>query len=221
MVALRWIISSALAASTALATDFPAAGVFIDPILAKRQDQTPGSPSYNCHDNCGQAIIEARNCNATICDDQIFQENYQNCLQCAGADNEDIWRYYGDGLATAATSCDLATEPLSGEQDDVGAAVVASNSTSACEAAAAAGASSSSASASVTESSPSATGASPSATEASASASSSGPASASASDAAVSASGTASSAANAGPTAAAGFAAYGAIAVGALYGIGL
>ncbi|POS71434.1 hypothetical protein DHEL01_v210170, partial [Diaporthe helianthi] len=153
-----------------------------------------------------QAIIQARNCNATICDDQIFQDDYTNCLQCAGADNEDIWRYYGDSLSGPASSCGLATEPLAGEQDDVGAAVAASNSTAGCEAAAA-GSGSSPASAS------------PSATGASASPSSS--ASGSGSGSAASASGTASAASNAGPTAAAGFAAYGAIAVGALYGMGL
>lgn len=55
MVALRWIISSALAASTALANDFAPAGVFIHPILAKRQNESAGSPSYNCHDNCGRS----------------------------------------------------------------------------------------------------------------------------------------------------------------------
>ncbi|KAG8157090.1 hypothetical protein KVR01_013080 [Diaporthe batatas] len=216
MVALTWIISTAVAATTALANDFPAAGVFIDPILAKRQDETPGSPSYNCHDNCGQAIIEARNCNATLCDDQVFQKNYQNCLQCAGADNEDIWRYYGDRLGAAAAACDLGAEPLPGEQDDVGPAVVASNSTSACEAAAAAAAAAAGSSSSPPSASASATGASASATS-----SPSDTASASASDAAAaSASGTASSAANHGLPPAAGFAAYGAIAVGALYAMG-
>lgn len=56
MVALRWIISSALAASTALANDFAPAGVFIHPILAKRQNESAGSPSYNCHDNCGRSL---------------------------------------------------------------------------------------------------------------------------------------------------------------------
>lgn len=56
MVALRWIISSALAASTALAIDFAPAGVFIHPILAKRQNESAGSPSYNCHDNCGRSL---------------------------------------------------------------------------------------------------------------------------------------------------------------------
>lgn len=55
MVALRWIISTALAASTTLANDFAPAGVFIHPILAKRQNESAGSPSYNCHDNCGKS----------------------------------------------------------------------------------------------------------------------------------------------------------------------
>lgn len=53
MVAFRWVISTAIAASTALANDFTPAGVFIHPILAKRQNESVGSPSYNCHDNCG------------------------------------------------------------------------------------------------------------------------------------------------------------------------
>lgn len=60
MVALRWIISTALAASNALASDFAPAGVFIHPILAKRQNESPGSPSYNCHDNCGKSTIPPR-----------------------------------------------------------------------------------------------------------------------------------------------------------------
>lgn len=57
MVALTWIISTAIAASTALASDFAPADVFIHPILAKRQNESVGSPSYNCHDNCGKSPL--------------------------------------------------------------------------------------------------------------------------------------------------------------------
>jgi hypothetical protein len=55
-----------------------------------------------------------------------FKTNYQNCLQCAGPDNYNIWRMYGNTLSAAGSSCGLSTVPLAGKQDDVGPAVHAS-----------------------------------------------------------------------------------------------
>lgn len=75
----------------------------------------------------GQAIIQARNSD-DVCTDDIFLTDYQNCLQCSGPDNVDIWRYYGGTLTTAASSCGLSTTPLSGEQPDVGPAIPAGGS---------------------------------------------------------------------------------------------
>ncbi|KAH8726230.1 hypothetical protein GQ44DRAFT_705971 [Phaeosphaeriaceae sp. PMI808] len=87
--------------------------------LLKRQ--APGTPSYNCHDNCGTAIQLSRQPNK--CDIEAFKANYNNCLQCAGPDNFNIWNMYGRTLGSAGASCGLKTEPLSGKQPDVGPAV--------------------------------------------------------------------------------------------------
>ncbi|KAI1143543.1 hypothetical protein F5Y05DRAFT_408988 [Hypoxylon sp. FL0543] len=95
--------------------------------LLKRQE--PGSPAYNCHDNCGQAIIQGRS-SSDVCHDDIFLSDYKACLQCAGPDNQDIWQYYGGTLTKDATSCGLSTTPLSGKQPDVGPAVPASGGSS-------------------------------------------------------------------------------------------
>ncbi|KAL6712651.1 hypothetical protein ACN47E_000528 [Coniothyrium glycines] len=91
--------------------------------LLKRQ--APGSASYNCHDNCGTAITLSREPNP--CGNQAFLTNYENCLQCSGPDNFDIWRMYGRTLSNAGGACGLETEPKSGEQPDVGPAVRASS----------------------------------------------------------------------------------------------
>ncbi|KAL2108548.1 hypothetical protein VUR80DRAFT_3711 [Thermomyces stellatus] len=82
-------------------------------VLLKRQE--PDTAAYNCHDNCGTD---------DACDSEAFVSNY-NCLQCAGLDNVDIWQYYGNSLSAAGESCGFDTQPLSGEQDDVGPAIPA------------------------------------------------------------------------------------------------
>ncbi|KAF1846055.1 uncharacterized protein K460DRAFT_283144 [Cucurbitaria berberidis CBS 394.84] len=86
--------------------------------LLKRQE--PGTPAFNCHDNCGTAITLSRQPNK--CDIEEFKYDYANCLVCAGPDNIDIWKYYGRTLTIAGTSCGLSTEPKSGKQPDVPAA---------------------------------------------------------------------------------------------------
>lgn len=87
--------------------------------LLKRQE--PGTPAYNCHDNCGAAITQSKQ--PSPCTSSAFRANYANCLQCSGPDNYNIWRYYGRTLAAAGKTCDLETEPKSGEQAEVGPAV--------------------------------------------------------------------------------------------------
>ncbi|KAK7512470.1 uncharacterized protein IWZ02DRAFT_493901 [Phyllosticta citriasiana] len=118
--------------------------------LGKRQDND--TANYNCHDNCGEAILLAKaGCN--VCSDQAFLKDYKNCLQCAGSDNQNIWQYYGPSLTSAAANCSLATAPLTGSQATVPTAIPAptgsaANSTAACPTTA----SSSAASASTTSS---------------------------------------------------------------------
>ncbi|KAI1083135.1 hypothetical protein F5B20DRAFT_528709 [Whalleya microplaca] len=124
MVSFYWAISLAIAATTVSASTEELQ--FFSRLL-KRQE--PGSPAYNCHDNCGQAIIQARN-SKDVCTDETFLTDYKNCLQCSGPDNEDIWQYYGNTLTKSAQPCGLSTTPLTGDQPDVGAAVAAGSSAS-------------------------------------------------------------------------------------------
>ncbi|KAH7402080.1 hypothetical protein DE146DRAFT_754683 [Phaeosphaeria sp. MPI-PUGE-AT-0046c] len=120
MLALNVVLTCLVAATSA--SSHPNDLYFAS--LLKRQ--APGTPSYNCHDNCGTAITLSRQPNA--CSNPAFKTNYNNCLQCAGPDNYDIWKMYGRTLSSAGAGCGLSTEPLAGKQEDVGAAVHASAS---------------------------------------------------------------------------------------------
>jgi hypothetical protein len=140
MVAFKALIAAFVAAAGASSLQAEDA-VFA--ALLKRQ--APGTPSYNCHDNCGTfvpfsipdllltsaigtAITQSRQPNK--CESDAFKTNYENCLICSGPDNYNIWRMYGNTLSAAGTSCGLKTEPVSGKQPDVGAAVRAGASPS-------------------------------------------------------------------------------------------
>ncbi|OAL49319.1 hypothetical protein IQ07DRAFT_588643 [Pyrenochaeta sp. DS3sAY3a] len=116
MVATQFIVAALAAAvsATAMASE---EAMFAS--LLKRQE--PGTPSYNCHANCGNAITLSKRPNP--CESEAFKTNYENCLTCSGPDNFNIWRYYGGTLSTAGAACGLETEPKSGEQPDVGPAV--------------------------------------------------------------------------------------------------
>ncbi|RYP04534.1 hypothetical protein DL764_004396 [Monosporascus ibericus] len=124
MITFHWALGAIVAASIASASTDE---LQLISRLLKRQE--PGTPAYNCHDNCGQAVLQGRNSD-DVCTDDVFLANYENCLQCSGPDNVDIWRYYGNSLTTAAEPCGLPTTPLSGEQPDVGAAISAGSSAS-------------------------------------------------------------------------------------------
>ncbi|SPO06367.1 uncharacterized protein DNG_09056 [Cephalotrichum gorgonifer] len=115
MYALRFLASAVFAATAVSASAVEGDNVFA--ALLKRQE--PGTPAYNCHDNCGQAIIEARE-GDDICNSASFLANYKNCLQCAGPDNVGIWQYYGNSVGAAGKGCGLDSEPLTGKQPDVG-----------------------------------------------------------------------------------------------------
>ncbi|RDW85239.1 hypothetical protein BP6252_02829 [Coleophoma cylindrospora] len=101
--------------------------------IVRRQDGNEsvavGTNLYNCHDNCGEAILEEEvdgYCNSTI-----FSTDYAACLQCAGSDNEDIWQYYGPYLTEGAAACGSSTAPLSGTQANVTSAIAAQTEASA------------------------------------------------------------------------------------------
>jgi len=74
--------------------------------------------------DAGTAITISK-ASSDVCEDPAFLTDYANCLQCAGPDNDDIWQYYGRSLSKVGETCGLATEPLSGEQEDVGPAIAA------------------------------------------------------------------------------------------------
>lgn len=74
-------------------------------------------PSPNSHAS-GTALTLAK-ASQDVCDSVDFLTAYANCLQCSGADNEDIWRYYGRGLSPVGEACGLETEPKEGEQPGV------------------------------------------------------------------------------------------------------
>ncbi|KAK6606791.1 hypothetical protein H4I96_02201 [Botrytis cinerea] len=150
-------------------------------LVVKRQDEdnAVGTNSYNCHDNCGEAILESEI--DGFCNTTIFSTDYAACLQCSGEDNEDIWQYYGPYLTVAAVECGSSTVPLTGTQADVATAMLAQNVTTTASGATATvasnsatttAASSSSESASSSESTASSGSASSTATESSASATS-------------------------------------------------
>ena len=80
-------------------------------------------PVLNIFD-AGTAITISK-ASSDVCKDSAFLTDYANCLQCAGPDNDDIWQYYGRSLSKVGETCGLVTEPLSGEQEDVGPAVAA------------------------------------------------------------------------------------------------
>ncbi|KAK8076318.1 dynactin arp1 p25 subunit [Apiospora phragmitis] len=101
--------------------------------FAKRQQMPePGTPAYNCHDNCGkfcQSIIASRG--EDPCYDKTFLTDYAVCLSCAGPDNYDIWMYYGSALSKTASSCVLPTTPSTEKTTDVPLSIPAAKSASA------------------------------------------------------------------------------------------
>ncbi|KAI0176395.1 hypothetical protein GGR52DRAFT_540778 [Hypoxylon sp. FL1284] len=128
MVVYRWFLGAVIGATAVSATN--------DLQLFSRllKEQKPGTPAYNCHDNCGQAAIRKGNC-ADVCHDDTFLSDYKACLQCSGPDNQDIWKYYGETLKTDASPCGLPSKPLPGNQPGAGPATPgASTATSASEA---------------------------------------------------------------------------------------
>ncbi|KAH8801714.1 hypothetical protein F5884DRAFT_525269 [Xylogone sp. PMI_703] len=174
MIAIRFILAGAIALSgvSAHAVD----DHLWTRALLKRQ--APGTPAYNCHDNCGEAILEARN-GGDICNDNIFLTDYKYCLQCAGPDNQDIWQFYGPSLTPTASGCGLSTTPLSGKQADVPPALPAASASTASSAAASSAVASSSTTSAEPSSAPAATtSTTTSSTEAISSSSSAAPSSA-------------------------------------------
>ncbi|GKT51216.1 uncharacterized protein ColSpa_11397 [Colletotrichum spaethianum] len=73
--------------------------------VEKRQE--PGTPQYQCHEDCGLLITLGRQ--DGYCDSSEWTERYGRCMTCA---NEySIWRYYSSGVTSAASKCGLTPVP--------------------------------------------------------------------------------------------------------------
>ncbi|KAK6358544.1 hypothetical protein TWF730_007873 [Orbilia blumenaviensis] len=118
IVAVATALMSAVAAAPLDNPNWPG-------VLLKRQ--APGTPLYNCHDNCGQAVAGSRKPAPGFCSSPAFLHNYANCIQCSGPDNNNIWHYYSGTLVAAVTTNCTAygfpTTPDSGVQPPVGPAI--------------------------------------------------------------------------------------------------
>ncbi|KAK7937410.1 uncharacterized protein PG986_014278 [Apiospora aurea] len=128
MSAIRALILSSLA-TLAVADGLYVHSNELAAHFAKRQQMpAPGTPAYNCHDNCGQSIIASRG--GDPCHDKTFLTDYAACLSCAGPDNYGIWMYYGGALAKAASSCGLSATPGTEKTTDVPQAIPAAKGSS-------------------------------------------------------------------------------------------
>ncbi len=67
-----------------------------------------------CRVSIGGAIVQARS-SENVCSNDVFLDDYKTCLECAGADNTDIWKYYSGTLSGIAESCGLPTTPEGNE----------------------------------------------------------------------------------------------------------
>ncbi|KAH6641086.1 hypothetical protein F5144DRAFT_562498 [Chaetomium tenue] len=69
--------------------------------------QAPGTPQYECHSNCGNALAGGRN--PAHCTNATWTGYYEACLDCAL--EFDIWRIYGTSVTGAASACGLSATP--------------------------------------------------------------------------------------------------------------
>ncbi|KAG4413111.1 hypothetical protein IFR04_013763 [Cadophora malorum] len=110
MICLRSLLALtsflALTSASALPSD-TAAEIFHFNLLAR---QEPGTPLYACHLACGTAVTLSRG--ASPCTDVAFLIDYTDCLACADASIQNVWRYYGATLTIAGEKCGLSTTPV-------------------------------------------------------------------------------------------------------------
>ncbi|WYZ39088.1 hypothetical protein EsH8_III_001002 [Colletotrichum jinshuiense] len=73
--------------------------------VEKRQE--PGTPRYQCHEDCGLLITLGRE--DGYCSNTEWTDRYARCMVCA---NEfGIWMYYSNGVTSAAAECGLTPVP--------------------------------------------------------------------------------------------------------------
>ncbi|KAK2776398.1 hypothetical protein CKAH01_12452 [Colletotrichum kahawae] len=88
--------------STAAALEWP-------PVVPLHARQLTSGPKYECHADCGYAILGAEQDN--YCTNETWTGLLEGCLECA--EKYDIWQYYGDGVTEAAEDCNLDATPVS------------------------------------------------------------------------------------------------------------
>ncbi|TLD34023.1 hypothetical protein PspLS_01103 [Pyricularia sp. CBS 133598] len=125
MVSARYLIGATLAIASVSAVVVPESEDFLEQASRLLKRQEPGTPAYNCHNTCGQALRQGRFSGDARCSNDIFLTNYKNCLQCSGPDNHGIWSFYGNSVGSFGRACGLSTTPLSGKQPDVPEAIPA------------------------------------------------------------------------------------------------
>ncbi|CAG9953718.1 unnamed protein product [Clonostachys rosea f. rosea IK726] len=75
------------------------------PALERRQE--PGTPRYQCHEDCGLLITLGRQ--DGYCNNSEWNERYGRCMICANTFG--IWEYYGNSVTKAAKGCGLSPTP--------------------------------------------------------------------------------------------------------------
>ncbi|KAF4461611.1 hypothetical protein FALBO_11587 [Fusarium albosuccineum] len=98
------VLASATLAAAAIHPRFE----FPDTVPALEKRQEPGTPRYQCHEDCGLLITLGRE--EGYCDNDEWNERYGRCMECANT--FEIWQYYRNGVTSAAEECGLSPTPL-------------------------------------------------------------------------------------------------------------
>ncbi|KAL6408528.1 hypothetical protein AUP68_08386 [Ilyonectria robusta] len=80
---------------------------FPDTVPAIERRQEPGTPLYQCHEDCGLLITLGRT--AGYCSNAEWNQRYGRCMSCANTYN--IWQYYGTSVTSLAKTCGLTASP--------------------------------------------------------------------------------------------------------------
>ncbi|KAH7156731.1 hypothetical protein EDB81DRAFT_945148 [Dactylonectria macrodidyma] len=75
------------------------------PALERRQE--PGTPRYECHENCGLLITLGRT--EGYCDNDEWNTRYDACMICANT--FEIWVFYSNSVTALAEECGLSPTP--------------------------------------------------------------------------------------------------------------
>ncbi|KAK0652444.1 hypothetical protein B0T16DRAFT_101774 [Cercophora newfieldiana] len=120
MFTLRASVYALLLAAASLVSASPDATT---DLLAR---QAPGTPQFECHSDCGNAIAGGRL--EGHCTNATWTGFYEECLGCAL--EFDIWKHYGNGLTGAAAQCGLTPTPSPAPAATSGSAAAPSGSAS-------------------------------------------------------------------------------------------